>query len=75
MLLPRRCGAGKSEVGTLVHDDCQARQLEGEQGNGREGPRGRVGFEEVTMTRKTRNGERSVVVSRAVVWCGRGRGL
>lgn len=38
MLLPRGCGAGKSEVGTLVHDGCQARQLEGEQGKGRERP-------------------------------------
>lgn len=52
-------------MGTLVHDGCQARQLEGKQGEGREGPpeemrwatTEEVDSDDATMTRKTRNGK------------------
>jgi hypothetical protein len=67
----------KNKVGTLVHDGCQARQLEGKQGKGREGPpeemrwatTEEVDSDDATMTRKTRNGK--VFGTLGSQWCVR----
>lgn len=84
MLLRRSSCAGKSKVGTLVHDGCQARHLKGKQGKQGKGRKGRgsrrdhqsrraiiaveVDSNDATMTRKTRDGQ-SPFGSQGSQWC------